>query len=66
MSEAARALVGQHDFSAYCKPREGATTIRTLQQLDVERDAESVVLIKAHADAFCRHQVRSMVGPVVG
>jgi tRNA pseudouridine38-40 synthase len=65
MGEAARTLIGQRDFSAYCKPREGATTIRTLQQLDVERDTESVVLIKAHADAFCRHQVRSMVGALL-
>ena len=32
MDAAARALVGLHDWAAYCRPREGATTIRTLQE----------------------------------
>ena len=35
MNEAAGRLVGEHDFAAYCKKREGATTIRTLQQLEL-------------------------------
>lgn len=35
MQRAAQQLLGLHDFAAYCKPREGATTIRQLQQLDV-------------------------------
>lgn len=30
MDAAARSLIGLHDFAAYCKWREGATTIRTL------------------------------------
>lgn len=37
MGEAARGLLGEHDFLSYCKPREGATTIRTLRRLDVVR-----------------------------
>jgi tRNA pseudouridine38-40 synthase len=65
MRAAAQGLVGKHDFSAYCKPRQGATTIRTLHQLDASRDADSVVIITAYADAFCRHQVRSMVGALL-
>jgi tRNA pseudouridine38-40 synthase len=65
MHEAARALVGHHDFGSYCKPRVGATTIRTLHQLDVARDTESIVVLTAHADAFCHHQVRSMVGALI-
>ncbi len=39
MSEAAGELVGRHDFAAFCRPRPGATTIRTLQVLDVSRPA---------------------------
>jgi tRNA pseudouridine38-40 synthase len=65
MHDAAQALVGRHDFAAYCRPREGATTIRTLHQLDVSRDLDDVVIITAFADAFCRHQVRSMVGALL-
>jgi tRNA pseudouridine38-40 synthase len=65
MNEAALGLLGQHDFAAYCRPREGATTIRTLLGLEASRDAESTVLVEAYADAFCRHQVRSMVGALL-
>ena len=46
-------------------PRAGATTIRTLRALDVER-ADGVVTVDAGADAFCHHQVRSMVGALLG
>ncbi|MDF2491698.1 MAG: truA [Microbacterium sp.] len=34
MDAAARSLIGLHDFAAYCKPREEATTIRTLVEFD--------------------------------
>jgi tRNA pseudouridine38-40 synthase len=64
MHEAAQGLVGEHDFAAYCRPREGATTVRTLRALDVARDA-GVVVIAAHADAFCHNQVRAMVGALL-
>jgi tRNA pseudouridine38-40 synthase len=65
MNRAAVALLGEQDFASYCKPREGATTVRTLIELSVARDEESTVLITARADAFCRHQVRSMVGALL-
>lgn len=65
MRQAALGLLGEHDFAAYCRPRAGATTIRTLRQLEISRDADSVVLIAAHADAFCHNQVRSMVGALL-
>jgi tRNA pseudouridine38-40 synthase len=64
MHEAARGLIGEHDFAAYCRPREGATTIRTLRSLHVTRDA-GIVIISAHADAFCHNQVRAMVGALL-
>jgi hemoglobin len=65
MHVAAQGLVGLHDFAAYCRPREGATTIRTLLALDVVRDPDGTVLIDAHADAFCHNQVRSMVAALL-
>ncbi len=65
MHTAATGLLGEHDFAAYCRPREGASTIRTLLQLDVARDAEAVVVIEAAADAFCHNQVRAMVGALL-
>ncbi len=40
MNEASGPLVGEHDFAAFCKRREGATTIRTLLDLGWARDAD--------------------------
>src|SRR3954465_2377570 len=38
MRQAAALLLGQRDFAAFCRRREGATTIRTLLALHVRRD----------------------------
>ncbi|NWF26116.1 tRNA pseudouridine(38-40) synthase TruA [Streptomyces sp. PKU-EA00015] len=65
MNAAAERLVGEHDFAAYCRRREGATTIRTLQRLSWERDASGVVTATVKADAFCHNMVRSLVGALL-
>ncbi|MFI5945676.1 tRNA pseudouridine(38-40) synthase TruA [Streptomyces uncialis] len=65
MNEAARGLVGEHDFAAYCKRREGATTIRTLQELFLTRGSDGVVTATVRADAFCHNMVRSLIGALL-
>ena len=65
MDEAAAGLIGEHDFAAYCRPREGATTVRTLRQLRVEREPDGVVVATVEADAFCHNQVRAMMGALL-
>jgi tRNA pseudouridine38-40 synthase len=65
MNAAAGRLVGEHDFAAYCKKRDGATTIRTLQRLEWERDAAGIVTATVRADAFCHNMVRSLVGALL-
>jgi tRNA pseudouridine38-40 synthase len=62
MGEASAALRGLHDFAAFCKQREGATTIRTLLDLDWARGTDGVVVAGVRADAFCHSMVRSLVG----
>ena len=64
MTTASRDLLGLHDFAAFCRRREGATTIRDLQRLDWSREGD---LITAHvtADAFCWSMVRSLVGALL-
>jgi len=62
MDAAARTLIGLHDFAAYCKPREEATTIRTLLDYRWARDAEGVLVAEVKADAFCHSMVRALVG----
>lgn len=62
VNAAAGALVGEHDFAAFCKRREGATTVRTLLDLRWERDATGVAVATVRADAFCHSMVRALVG----
>jgi len=62
MNQACTALIGLHDFASFCKRREGATTIRTLQELGWSRDADGVAVATVRADAFCHSMVRSLVG----
>lgn len=69
MEQAARLFIGLNDFAAFCKPREGATTIRELREFSwqhVESDGPGRVF-EAHllADAFCHSMVRSLVGACV-
>ena len=61
---AASALIGLRDFAAFCRPREGATTIRDLQSLTVGRVGEEV-RIDVVADAFCHSMVRALVGSLM-
>ena len=61
MQRAAEALLGLHDFAAFCRRREGASTIRSMQRLDVQRSGELIELT-VQADAFCHSMVRSLVG----
>lgn len=61
MHEAAQRLLGLNDFVAFCRRRDGATTLRQLRQLDVVRNGCLVELV-VQADAFCHSMVRSLVG----
>ena len=58
-------LLGLHDFAAFCRAREGATTIRELQWLDAARLPDGRVEVGVRADAFCHSMVRSLVGALV-
>ena len=64
MSTASRDLLGLNDFAAFCRQRDGATTIRDLQRLDWSRDGDRVTACVS-ADAFCWSMVRSLVGALL-
>lgn len=66
MNAAAAALLGEHDFAAYCRRREGASTVRTLLDLRWEREADTgLAVMWVRADAFCHSMVRSVVGALL-
>jgi tRNA pseudouridine38-40 synthase len=62
---ASERLLGEHDFVAFCKRREGATTVRALQELSWSRADDGVVQVAVSADAFCHSMVRSLVGALL-
>ena len=65
LNEASALLLGEHDFAAFCKFREGATTIRTLETFHWERKADGLLVAQVVADAFCYSMVRNLVGSAV-
>jgi tRNA pseudouridine38-40 synthase len=62
---AARPLVGLHDFAAFCRRREGATTVRALRRLTWARGPDGVLVAGLEADAFCHQMVRALVGTLL-
>ena len=62
LAAASGGLVGEHDFAAYCRRKENATTIRTVEELSWRREPDGVLVATVRADAFCQNMVRSLVG----
>ena len=65
MNQAAKTLIGEHDFYSYAKFREHSTTIRDLQRFDFERNSDGVIVAHVSADAFCYNMVRALIGTMV-
>ncbi|HET6546031.1 MAG TPA: tRNA pseudouridine(38-40) synthase TruA [Rhodanobacteraceae bacterium] len=65
MREAAAALVGEHDFSAFrtsaCQAR---SPVREVREITISRDAGHVI-IEIEANAFLHHMVRNIVGSLL-
>ncbi|SBT47776.1 tRNA pseudouridine(38-40) synthase TruA [Micromonospora auratinigra] len=65
LNAAAAGLVGEHDFAAYCRRKENATTLREVTRLDWRRDPDGILVATVQADAFCQNMVRSLVGAML-
>lgn len=69
MNAAVPILLGFRDFGAFCRRRAGATTIRTLLELQGDRVTSGplagVTEFTVRADAFCHSMVRSLIGSLV-
>lgn len=64
MNEASARLLGLHDFGAFCRRREGASTVRTLLGFSWRRAGDGTLEGTVVADAFCHSMVRALVGAV--
>jgi tRNA pseudouridine38-40 synthase len=65
MNEAALVCLGEHDFAAFCRRREGATTIREVIRLDWAPAEPGVAVATVIADAFCHNMVRALTGALL-
>ena len=65
MNKASALVLGHHDFAAFCKFKEGGTTIRSLEKYQWHRDSAGLLIAEVVADAFCYSMVRNLVGAVV-
>lgn len=62
MHEAAKVLLGRHDFTTFRSTQcQAESPVRTLDRLDVTR-CDDLIEVKASARSFLHNQVRSMVG----
>jgi tRNA pseudouridine38-40 synthase len=65
MREGARALLGEHDFSAFRAAEcEAKTAVRTVHAIAVERAGDEIEIV-IRANAFLQHMVRNIVGTLV-
>ncbi|TAL12993.1 MAG: tRNA pseudouridine(38-40) synthase TruA [Frankiales bacterium] len=65
LQAASAPMLGEHDFAAFCKRREGASTVRALLGLDWARGDDGLLVLTITADAFCHSMVRSVVGAML-
>jgi tRNA pseudouridine38-40 synthase len=65
MLEAARMLIGTHDFSAFRAAEcQAKSPVRNLMQIDVRRVGD-FVLLEVTANAFLHHMVRNIAGMLI-
>jgi tRNA pseudouridine38-40 synthase len=65
MADAARAFLGEHDFSAFRDSEcQAKTPVRTMSEARVERSA-NLIVFTFRANAFLHHMVRNLVGALV-
>jgi tRNA pseudouridine38-40 synthase len=65
INKASALVLGHHDFAAFCKFKDGGTTIRTLEKYQWRRDSQGLLTAEVVADAFCYSMVRNLVGAVI-
>ena len=65
MQDAAQALIGEHDFSAFRAAEcQAASPVRTLHHIAVTRHGDRVI-VTLRANAFLHHMVRNIVGSLI-
>lgn len=65
MAAGGAALVGEHDFSSFCRRAGDQHLVRRVLRVEVRRAEPDLVLVAVDGKAFCHQMVRSIVGCLV-
>jgi tRNA pseudouridine38-40 synthase len=65
MREGSAHLLGEHDFSSFCRRASDEHLVRRLDRLDVDRPDGGLVTFAVEGPAFCHQMVRSLVACLV-
>lgn len=65
MTEGGVHLLGEHDFSSFCRRAADEHLMRRLDRLDLRRATADLVEVHVEGPAFCHQMVRSIVGCLV-
>ncbi|MGH8901892.1 MAG: tRNA pseudouridine(38-40) synthase TruA [Egibacteraceae bacterium] len=65
MEAAGRHLLGEHDFSSFCRRRGDGALVRRIDRLTVRRERAGLVIVAIAGKAFCHQMVRSVTGCLV-
>ncbi len=66
MQQAARYLIGEHDFKSFCTSRSQAEeTVRTIYSLTVEREPHDMIVVRISGSGFLYNMVRIVVGTLM-
>jgi tRNA pseudouridine38-40 synthase len=64
MRRGAKALIGEHDFSSFCRRSDGSM-LRRIRSIVIRVAPEERLAIRITADSFCHQMVRSLVGLLI-
>lgn len=66
MREAARYLIGEHDFTSFCSAKHQAEeTVRTLYEITVDKGSDDIVTIRLRGNGFLYNMVRIIAGTLM-
>lgn len=64
MKQAAKYLLGTHDYSAFCDKKEEKSGVRTIYSIDMTQEKEKIT-IEYYGSGFLNHMVRILTGTLL-
>ncbi|OGO86798.1 MAG: tRNA pseudouridine(38-40) synthase TruA [Clostridiales bacterium GWD2_32_59] len=66
MRQAAKFMIGTHDFKAFCSSEKATkTTVRTIYDIQIKREKNNIINIYVKGNGFLHHMVRIIAGTLI-